>query len=86
VLYVSELDGLTVPGSSELGGSIHNGCVVADDRGGGVTGKQLDLFAGKRTVYKSFFKRHKIKKVSVFKGGERCKDLEREGIAHRGDG
>jgi 3D (Asp-Asp-Asp) domain-containing protein len=77
-LYVAELDGLTMPGAGEEGGFVHDGCVIADDRGGGVRGKQIDFFAAQRGHYKNFFKRHKIKKVSVYKGGERCSPEKRQ--------
>lgn len=73
-LYVAELDGLTMPGAGDAGGFVHDGCVVADDRGGGVRGKKIDFFAAKRGHYMNFFKRHKITTVSVFEGGERCRD------------
>ncbi len=72
-LYVAELDGLTMPGGGEEGGFVHDGCVVADDRGGGVRGKQIDFFAARRSHYMNFFKRHKLKRVKVYPGGERCK-------------
>lgn len=72
-LYVAELDGLTMPGAGAEGGFVHDGCVVADDRGGGVRGKQIDFFAGRRDHYENFFSRHKIKTVQVYPGGERCR-------------
>jgi 3D (Asp-Asp-Asp) domain-containing protein len=71
-LYIAELDGLTMPGAGEVGGFVHDGCVVADDRGGGVRGKQIDFFAARRDNYKNFFKRNKISTVSVYEGGDRC--------------
>lgn len=71
-LYVAELDGLTMPGSGDEGGFVHDGCVVADDRGGGVRGKQIDFFAARRGHYINFFKRNKLKTVSVYPGGRRC--------------
>lgn len=74
-IYVAELDGLTMPGAAPVGGFVHDGCVVADDRGGGVRGKQIDFFAAKRSHYRSFFKRHKINTVSVYEGGDRCSSL-----------
>ncbi len=77
-LYVAELDGLTMPGAGAEGGFVHDGCVVADDRGGGVRGKQIDFFAAHRGHYKNFFKRHKMKRVSVYKGGERCSPESRQ--------
>lgn len=38
-LYIPELDGLALPD-----GSIHDGCVRADDTGGGIKGRKLDFF------------------------------------------
>ncbi len=73
-LYVAELDGLTMPGAGKTGGFVHDGCVVADDRGGGVRGRQIDFFAAQRGHYRNFFKRHKINTVTVFEGGERCQE------------
>lgn len=48
LLYVPLLEGRTMPGRSPWGGYVHDGCVVADDTGGAVRGKQLDLFVGRR--------------------------------------
>lgn len=86
VLYVPELDGLTVPGHLPEGGSVHDGCVVADDRGGGIKGRQLDLFMAKKVHYNAFNRRHRIKRVTVFRGGERCKQLGKRVAARLGDG
>ena len=38
-------------GRSPWGGFVHDGCVVADDTGGGIDGNQLDLFVGRRGYY-----------------------------------
>ena len=38
-LYVPEFDGMVLPD-----GSIHDGCVRADDTGGGIKGRKLDFF------------------------------------------
>jgi 3D (Asp-Asp-Asp) domain-containing protein len=38
-LYIPELDGLPLPD-----GSVHDGCVRADDTGGGIKGQKLDFF------------------------------------------
>ena len=38
-LYIPEFDGLALPD-----GSIHDGCVRADDTGGGIKGRKLDFF------------------------------------------
>ena len=86
VLYVPELDGLTVPGRLPEGGSVHDGCVVADDRGGGIKGRQLDLFMAKKVHYTAFNRRNHIKRVTVFRGGDRCKSLGTRVAARLGDG
>ena len=38
-LYIPEFDGLALPD-----GSIHDGCVRADDTGGGIKGRKMDFF------------------------------------------
>jgi len=38
-LYIPELDGIALPD-----GSIHDGCVRADDTGGGIKGRKMDFF------------------------------------------
>ncbi|HEU5056085.1 MAG TPA: 3D domain-containing protein [Kofleriaceae bacterium] len=86
VLYIPELDGLTVPGRMPEGGHVHDGCVVADDRGGGIKGRQLDLFMAKEIHYRAFQRRNRIKRVTVFRGGERCKSLGQRVAARLGDG
>jgi 3D (Asp-Asp-Asp) domain-containing protein len=48
LLYVPLLEGRQMPGRSPWGGFVHDGCVVADDVGGGIKGSQLDLFVGRR--------------------------------------
>src|SRR5688572_13009509 len=48
LLYVPLLEGRVMPGRSPWGGFVHDGCVVADDTGGGIKGEQLDLFVGKK--------------------------------------
>ena len=48
LLYVPLLEGRLMPGRAPWGGFVHDGCVVADDVGGGIKGRQLDLFVGRR--------------------------------------
>lgn len=74
MLYIPELDGLTMPGYKPWGGFVHDGCVVADDRGGNVRGQQLDFFTGRRSAYNALFRRHRINKVTVYDGEGRCTD------------
>ena len=83
VLYIPELDGLTMPGHESYGGFVHDGCVVADDRGGGVRGKQIDFFAGKRIHYRSLHRRHRLRRVTVFEGGEKCRSTRLRIAARR---
>jgi 3D (Asp-Asp-Asp) domain-containing protein len=51
LLYVPMLEGRTMPGRAPWGGFVHDGCVVADDTGGGITGNQLDLFVGRKAYF-----------------------------------
>ncbi len=73
MLYIPELDGLTVPGRRPTGGFVHDGCVIADDTGGNVSGNQLDLFVALKPYYEAFDRRHRMKTVTVFDGRRRCK-------------
>jgi 3D (Asp-Asp-Asp) domain-containing protein len=76
LLYIQELDGMLMPGRPPLGGWRHDGCVSADDTGGGIDNKQLDLFVAKRSFYKGLARRggsHSwAKRVHVFDGTGRC--------------
>jgi 3D (Asp-Asp-Asp) domain-containing protein len=51
LLYVPLLEGRTMPGRPPWGGFVHDGCVVADDTGGGIKDEQLDLFVGKKAWF-----------------------------------
>lgn len=51
LLYVPLLEGRTMPGRSPWGGYVHDGCVVADDTGGHITGNRVDLFVGRRAYF-----------------------------------
>jgi 3D (Asp-Asp-Asp) domain-containing protein len=51
LLYVPLLEGRTMPGRPPWGGFVHDGCVVADDTGGGIQGHQLDLFVGRKGYF-----------------------------------
>jgi len=51
LLYVPLLEGRLMPGRAPWGGFIHDGCVVADDTGGGLDGFKLDLFVGRRAYF-----------------------------------
>jgi 3D (Asp-Asp-Asp) domain-containing protein len=69
MLYIPELDGLTMPGRE---GFVHDGCVIAGDRGHGIDGNQLDFFVAQRGNYNLLNGRHNLKKVTVFEGSIRC--------------
>lgn len=76
LLYLPELDGVRMPGPVGVGGFIHDGCVVAADTGGGIKGKQLDLFVARRAYYKGLARRGGshgwAKTTPVFDGTARC--------------
>jgi len=72
VLYIPELDGLTMPGQSPWGGFTHDGCVVASDVGGGVDGKHIDFFVGRFAYKKALDARGRMKQVTVYRGDARC--------------
>jgi 3D (Asp-Asp-Asp) domain-containing protein len=81
LLYLPALDGMTMPGRGPIGGFKHDGCVAADDTGGGIDGRQLDLFVGRRAFYIGLARRrggsHRwAKQVKVLDGKGRC---ERKG-------
>jgi 3D (Asp-Asp-Asp) domain-containing protein len=76
LLYIPALDGLRMPGRAPIGGFIHDGCVVADDTGGHVKGKQVDLFVGRRGYWLGLARRggsHAwAHHVEIFDGTGRC--------------
>jgi 3D (Asp-Asp-Asp) domain-containing protein len=49
ILYSPEIDGVALP--AEMGGGTHDGCLRADDVGGGITGMHIDFFAALRAYY-----------------------------------
>lgn len=71
-LYIPELDGLPMPGTPPWGGFVHDGCVVADDRGGAVQGRQIDFFMAKKVFYQAFHRQHRLKQITVYSGAQRC--------------
>ncbi len=73
-LYIPELDGLPMPGTPPWGGFVHDGCVVADDRGGAVEGQQIDFFMVRKVYYQAFRRRHRLKQIMVHDGGKYCRE------------
>lgn len=51
LLWIPALEGRTMPGRAPWGGFVHDGCVVADDTGGSIKNKQLDLFVGHKAWF-----------------------------------
>jgi 3D (Asp-Asp-Asp) domain-containing protein len=76
LLYVPLLEGRMMPGRAPWGGFVHDGCVVADDVGGGIKDNQLDLFVGRKGWFLGMsgsggshaWARH----VPVYDGGKMC--------------
>ena len=81
LLYVPLLEGRTMPGRQPWGGYVHDGCVIADDTGGHISGNRLDLFVGRKAYFLGLsgsggshaWARH----VPVFDGTGICEHKER---------
>ncbi len=71
-VYVAELDGVTVPGDSSYGNFVHDGCVTADDVGGGIQGMHIDFFAALKPHYLSLDGQLGLTSVTLHAGGARC--------------
>lgn len=80
LLHIPQLEGRTMPGRAPWGGFVHDGCVIADDTGGGIKGHQLDLFVGRKSSVYSLSAKggsHKwARNVAVYDGSKIC---ERKG-------
>ena len=72
LLYIPELAGKRMPGKAPWGGYVHDGCVIADDRGGGIRGKEIDFFVAKKSYSDAIYRRTRLKKVTVFDGTGWC--------------
>jgi len=68
-LWIQELDGIETPGTFP---TIHDGCVVADDVGGKITGQRIDWFVARKPYYRELDRAHELTQVHVFDGGARC--------------
>jgi 3D (Asp-Asp-Asp) domain-containing protein len=71
-LYVLELDGIAMPGDPPWGDFVHDGCVSADDTGGGIDGMQIDFFAVFRAHYLTIDPQIDAPTVTLYGGGGRC--------------
>lgn len=72
-VYVAELDGVTMPGDATYGQFVHDGCVVADDVGGGIVGKHIDFFSALEANYRILDAQLGLSSVTVYAGGQRCR-------------
>jgi 3D (Asp-Asp-Asp) domain-containing protein len=50
----------------------HDGCVVADDVGGNITGAKIDWFVGDQALYTDIDRALKLTTITVHDGGELC--------------
>ena len=71
-LWIAELDGLPMPGDPPWGGFAHDGCVLAADTGGGITGMHVDWFVALRAAYLTLDGGYDLDAVTVYEGGARC--------------
>jgi 3D (Asp-Asp-Asp) domain-containing protein len=74
-LYIPELDGVVMPGAPPWGGFVHDGCVVADDQGGGIRGRQLDFFAARRDYFRALSQHHDLDRVTAYRAGGMCPEV-----------
>ena len=64
-----ELDGVQMPASY---GFVHDGCLSADDVGGGIVGAHLDFFAAEKSSYLVLDGMLKLSSVKLFTPSPRC--------------
>jgi 3D (Asp-Asp-Asp) domain-containing protein len=86
VLYIPQLDGMQMPGKAPWGGFVHDGCVVAADRGGGIQGHELDFFVGKKVFSDAIYHRYKTEHITVMDGKGWCEKKDGKVVRspHRG--
>src|SRR5262249_49056806 len=72
-IYVPDLDGLVMPGERPWGGFVHDGCLVADDRGSAINGQHLDFFVAEKAFWKLIDRDLRARSVRVYDGGARCR-------------
>ncbi len=69
ILYSPQIDGVELP--EEAGGGTHDGCMRADDVGGGISDMHIDFFAGLRDYYRDLDP--KIPEaITLYKDPPRC--------------
>lgn len=75
-LYVPALDGVRMPGEPPWGNFVHDGCLLAADRGGNVRGHQIDIFAGTRSHFLSLRQESELAEVELHEGAAHCQRLK----------
>lgn len=68
--YIPELDGLKLP--APAAGKVHDGCVHADDVGGGVKGEHIDLFVGDHAAVEALKGQLSMAQIHVADGTGHC--------------
>jgi 3D (Asp-Asp-Asp) domain-containing protein len=74
-IYIAQLDGLRMPGTRPFGGFIHDGCVVAADRGGNIKGRQFDFFVAARAGFLAL-RKPLGGRVDAYRDVARCRDRQ----------
>jgi 3D (Asp-Asp-Asp) domain-containing protein len=68
-LYVPELLGEPMPQSY---GFVHDGCLSADDVGGGITGAHIDWFVAEKANYRTLDAQLKLSQVAAYVNSPHC--------------
>lgn len=71
--YVEEFDGVQMPGDGTIGAFVHDGCVSADDTGGGIDGQHIDFFSALRGYYLTLDRQLGLANVTLREGGTKCR-------------
>jgi 3D (Asp-Asp-Asp) domain-containing protein len=71
-IYVPDLDGVEMPGEPPWGGFVHDGCLIADDRGSAIGNQHLDFFVKEKSYWKQLGGLFPKGTVRVYAGGTRC--------------
>ncbi len=72
-LYVPAFDGLDTPGDY---GFLHDGCVIAEDVGGGIDEAHIDFFVAEKKNYQTLSSTIAQSEVDLFVNPTRCQYLE----------
>jgi 3D (Asp-Asp-Asp) domain-containing protein len=68
-VYIPEFDGVAMPSSY---GFVHDGCVQADDTGGGIVGAHIDFFAAEKSNYTTLDRMLRLSSVTAYVASPRC--------------